>query len=144
MLDSLFSLSVWYTVFINSNCPFSCWIILDTGYISPGREIHIVSQTDNEKRLSNNFFLTASPLSNKLWQIIYDRLSIREEIGFTVSFLLKRKNKRLPQIIFLSLASYFFIFICFFCTPQRNYTIHLWEYNTLQRSAHPSINQAFK
>ena len=40
-------------------------------------------------------------------------------------FLLKRKNKRLPQIIFLSLASYFFIFICFFCTPQRNYTIHL-------------------
>ena len=24
LLDSLFSLSVWYTVFINSNCPFSC------------------------------------------------------------------------------------------------------------------------
>ncbi|KXT48173.1 hypothetical protein HMPREF2532_01747 [Bacteroides ovatus] len=56
---------------------------------------------------------------------MYDRLSVREEIGFTVLFLLKRKNKRLPQIIFLSLASYFFIFICFFCTPQRNYTIHL-------------------
>lgn len=45
---------------------------------------------------------------------MYDRLSVREEIGFTVLFLLKRKNKRLPQIIFLSLASYFFIFICFF------------------------------
>ena len=40
---------------------------------------------------------------------MYDRLSVREEIGFTVLFLLKRKNKRLPQIIFLSLASYFFI-----------------------------------
>jgi len=38
---------------------------------------------------------------------MYDRLSVREEIGFTVLFLLKRKNKRLPQIIFLSLASYF-------------------------------------
>lgn len=45
---------------------------------------------------------------------MYDRLSVCEEIGFTVLFLLKRKNKRLPQIIFLSLASYFFIFICFF------------------------------
>ena len=38
---------------------------------------------------------------------MYDRLSVREEIGFTVLFLLKRKNKRLSQIIFLSLASYF-------------------------------------
>ena len=38
---------------------------------------------------------------------MYDRLSVREEIGFTVLFLLKRKNKRLPQIIFLSLASFF-------------------------------------
>ena len=28
--------------------------------------IKTVYQTDNEKRLSNNFFLTASPLSNKL------------------------------------------------------------------------------
>lgn len=34
---------------------------------------------------------------------MYDRLSVCEEIGFTVLFLLKRKNKRLPQIIFLSL-----------------------------------------
>ena len=38
---------------------------------------------------------------------MYDRLSVREEIGFTVLFLLKRKNKRLPQIIFLSLALIF-------------------------------------
>jgi len=28
--------------------------------------IKTVYQTDNEKKLSNNFFLTASPLSNKL------------------------------------------------------------------------------
>ena len=55
--------------------------------------IKTVYQTDNEKRLSNNFFLTASPLSNKLLQIIYDRLSVREEIGFTVLFLLKRKKQ---------------------------------------------------
>lgn len=40
---------------------------------------------------------------------MYDRLSIREEIGFTVSFLLKRKNKRLPQIIFLSFGLLFFL-----------------------------------
>ena len=45
---------------------------------------------------------------------MYDRLSVREEIGFTVLFLLKRKNKRLPQIIFLSLASCLFILIRFF------------------------------
>ena len=38
---------------------------------------------------------------------MYYRLSVREEIGSTVLFLLKRKNKRLPQIIFLSLALIF-------------------------------------
>lgn len=40
---------------------------------------------------------------------MYDRLSVREEIGFTVLFLLKRKNKRLPQIIFLSFGLLFFL-----------------------------------
>ena len=40
---------------------------------------------------------------------MYDRLSVREEIGFTVLFFIKKKNKRLPQIIFFEFGSYFFL-----------------------------------
>ena len=56
---------------------------------------------------------------------MYDRLSVREEIGFTVLFLLKRKKQEASSNYIFEFGSYFFIFICFFCTPQRNYTIHL-------------------
>ena len=75
--------------------------------------IKTVYQTDNEKRLSNNFFLTASPLSNKLWQIIYDRLSVREEIGFTLLFLLKRKKQEASSNYIFEFGLLFFYLYMF-------------------------------
>ena len=75
--------------------------------------IKTVYQTDNEKRLSNNFFLTASPLSNNLLQIIYDRLSVREEIGFTVLFLLKRKKQEASSNYIFEFGLLFFYLYMF-------------------------------